>query len=202
MKLRPTRRGCLLLLLAPAAAALGLYLWLRGPGLRREAARLAAVLELRPGAVAADIGAGKGRLAVQMARRLGPSGRVYATEVEADKLEAIRRAAAESGLGNVTVVPAGQSTTGLPEGCCDALYLRRVYHHLSEPAAMARAFQAALRPGGRVAVIDFRFLGHGVEAETVVAQMTAAGFALDRRIGDWSPIDYCLVFRPPAPRRQ
>lgn len=191
--------GAFGLLLAGAAAFI--YWTQYGPGLDNEVARLAAVAEVRPGMTVADIGAGRGALAVRMAARLGPHGRLYATEMEGEKQEAIRQAAAARGLDNITVVQAGERSTGLPDACCEVVYLRRVYHHLGDRAAMGKALHAALRPGGRLVIIDLVtpswlfFLDHGVAPEEAAAQLTAAGFQLERRIDDWSFIDYCLVFR-------
>lgn len=189
----------IVLLLAIAGAAA--YWSEFGPGLDREVARLAALLELRPGMTVAEIGAGKGRMAVRMARRLGPSGRLYATEIDAGKLQAIRNAARRSGLDNITVVEGGERSTGLPAACCDVIYMRRVYHHFTDAAAMGKALHAALRPRGRLVVLDFLFTGwrifpsHGVASESVVRELTQAGFTPERSIPRWSPIGYCAVFR-------
>ena len=202
-----SKRGRLLLFTAGAiilltgAAVLGISWWSRGPGLDAEANRLASLLELRPGTTVADIGAGQGRMAVRLAQRLGPSGRLYATEIEAGKLAAIRNAAAAAGVTNVVVIEGDERSTRLPDACCDAIYLRRVYHHLGDAAAINNSLRSALRPGGRLAVIDFLsprwmfFLHHGVPASVVIEQVTAGGFILERRIERWSLVDYCLVFR-------
>lgn len=205
----PSRRSGLLILVAVLATllliAVGLAIfWFQyRPGLEGEADRLTLLLELRPGMTVAEIGAGKGGLAVRLARRLGPAGRLYATEIEAHKLQAIRSAAAADGLANITVLEAGEHSANLADSCCDAIYMRRVYHHLTDPSAINKTLYAALRPGGRLAVIDFLsprwlfFLRHGIPPDVVVGRITSAGFSLDRRIEGWSPIDYCLVFRKP-----
>ena len=106
------------------------------------------------------------------------------------------------GLTNVTAVQAGVNTTGLPAGCCDVIYLRRVYHHLSDPPAIAAAIYSSLRPGGRLVVIDMltpnwlpRSLQHGIPSEVVRNGIESAGFRFERKIDWWSPIDYCLSFR-------
>lgn len=191
--------GALLLVLG--AAALGVSWWARGPGLDAEVNRLISVLGLRPGKTVADIGAGSGRMAVRMAQRLGPSSRVYATEIGAAKLQDIRDAATAAGVANITVLEAGEHATRLPDACCDAIYMRHVYHHLTDARAINSSLSAALQPGGRLAVIDFLsprwmfFLHHGIPADVAVGQITGAGFVLEGRIEAWSPIGYCLVFR-------
>lgn len=181
------------------AAGLAIFWSQFGPGLDREVSRLASLVELRPGMTVAEIGAGKGRMAVLVARRLGPSGRLYATEIEAAKLDAIRGAAAAAGLTNITVLEAGEHAANLPDACCDVIYMRRVYHHFTDAAAIDKTLYAALRPGGRLAIIDFLtprwifWTRHGIASDVVLAQLTPAGFTLERRVNGWSPIDYCLV---------
>jgi SAM-dependent methyltransferase len=102
--------------------------------------------------------------------------------------------------------------------CCDAIVLRRVYHHLSDPAAMNVELLRAVRPGGVLAVIDFpptlswlwpwppngvpsNRNGHGVAASLVVDEVTASGFELVKVIDDWpgrGPLEsYCVVFLKP-----
>lgn len=126
---------------------------------------------------------------------------MYATEIDAEMLAKIRDAAAAANLINVMVITAGERSTNLPDACCDAIYMRRVYHHLSDSADTVQGVHRALRPGGRFAVVDFLspwwlfFIHHGVSADAVVPQVTAAGFAVERRIDRWSLVDYCIVFR-------
>ena len=117
-----------------------------------EAGRLTEILGLAPGMTFADVGAGRGRLSVAMARRLGPTGRVYATEVDDKRLAQIREGGRSAGLDNIIVVAGGEEETGLPAGCCDAIVLRAVYHHLtctrvdqSEPVSGAAAERLARR---------------------------------------------------------
>ena len=206
--------GVLILLLAVAGVygTAGIF-W--GVDFESEVARLAPLLELGPGRTAGEVGAGSGRMAVLMAERLGPAGRMYATEIDRGRLADIREAVEAAELENVTVLEAGERQTNLPAGCCDAVYMRRVYHHFTDPAAIGVSLFEAVRAGGGLAVIDFPPLpgwafwapfpegvpedrgGHGVAVEVVVTELRAAGFTLDREIGDWCPSDYCLVFRKP-----
>lgn len=187
-----------------AAACAGCESW-TGFGFRadREMPRLRQVLALEPGKVVADVGAGKGELTVALAREVGVTGRVFATEIDAARLKQLRVAK----LDNVTVVEAGADKTGLPPGCCDAIVLRRVYHHLTDPAEINASLLQALRPGGVLAVIDFPppfFWGRGslgVPASAVVHEVTASGFERLQMIDDWpgrGPLQsYCAVFRKP-----
>jgi ubiquinone/menaquinone biosynthesis C-methylase UbiE len=120
-----------------------------------DAARLVTALKLQEGQTVADIGAGGGQLAVALAREVGPSGRVYATELAADRLQDIREASEAAGLKNVSVLEAHATRTNLPERCCDALVLRRVYHHIDDPGQMNGSLRKSLKPGGLLAIIDF-----------------------------------------------
>lgn len=178
-----------------------------------EVERLAAWLEIQPGTRVADLGAGDGTFAIALARRVGPSGHVYATELDAERLADIRRAATEAKLSNVTVIEGAVSRTNLPEACCDALFSRMVYHHLTDPAAINADIFRALRPGGRLVVIDFepggimnwigrpetaeRHGGHGTPKETVVKEVTAAGFHLIQGPESWRGRTYAVLFRRP-----
>jgi ubiquinone/menaquinone biosynthesis C-methylase UbiE len=178
-----------------------------------EVERLAAWLEVQPGTRVADLGAGDGTFAVALARRVGPSGRVYATELDDERLADIRQAATEARLSNVTVIEGAVSSTNLPEACCDALFSRIVYHHLTDPAAINADIFRALRPGGRLVIIDFepggimnwigrpetadRHGGHGTPKETVRREVTAAGFQLLRGPESWRGRTYAVLFRRP-----
>lgn len=175
-----------------------------------ESQRLEEVLSLTPGEIVADVGAGEGEWTLEMARRVGPSGRVFATEIDPERIRQIRKAVAEAGVANVTIIEGTLDDTRLPPGCCDAIFLRHVYHHITHPAAMNASLLRALRPGGFVAVIDFnpptRLLpvpagvpenrrAHGMPIDVLVDEMTAQGFDVSQRIEDWFRFDYCVVFR-------
>src|SRR5512139_130352 len=102
--------------------------WLASATGPREVARLSELLQLREGMTVAELGAGRGWLTMEVTRQVGPSGRVYATELDATRLDELFAAAADAGLRHVTVLPAGDHATNLPAGCCDAVFMRRVYH--------------------------------------------------------------------------
>lgn len=172
-----------------------------------EMPRLRQVLALGTGKVVADVGAGKGELTFALARDVGPNGRVFSTEIDPERLRGLREAVVAAKPGNVTVVEASVSETGLPPNCCDAIVLRRVYHHVTDPARISASLLRSLRPGGVLAVIDFPpplFFGRGsfgVPAKSVIGEVTSGGFELVRLIDDWpgrGPLaSYCVVFRKP-----
>jgi predicted methyltransferase len=118
-----------------------------------EVPELVTLFELKPGMTVADVGAGFGAWTMEFAKVVGPSGRVYASDIGAPQLAALREAAKQH--SNVTVVEGGATSTNLPAGCCDAILIRDAYHHLTEPEPIVKSLAAALKPGGRLAVIDF-----------------------------------------------
>ncbi len=173
-----------------------------------EMPRLRQVLALKAGIVVADIGAGKGELTFALAKEVGSNGHVFATEIDPQRLRRLREAVAAAKLGNVTAVEAHSGESGLPPGCCDAIVLRRVYHHLTDAPGINASLLRALRPGGVLAVIDFPppfFWSRGslgVPAKAVIEEITAGGFAPLALIDDWpgrGPLgSYCVVFRKPS----
>jgi predicted methyltransferase len=177
-----------------------------------ESARLATLLELRPGMTVAEIGAGTGQFSVAIARHLGPTGHMFSTELDKYRLEDIKRAVRAAGLRTVEVIEAAETATELPAGSCDAIFMRRVYHHLTHPAQIDASLFGALRPAGLLAVVDFeprggsappgvpatRGGGDGVRPEMVVDEVTAAGFAHVRTIRDWPGNMYLVLLRKPS----
>jgi predicted methyltransferase len=175
-----------------------------------DAKRLIEVLELHDGSVVADIGAGSGPLTIRIARNVGPTGKVYSTDLNEDRLREIREAAAKAQLQNVVVMEGGADRTNLPEQCCDAIFMRSVYHHFGHPPVMNASLLASLKPGGRLAVVDFRpdsgvsappgrranGKDHGVTVETVLEELKAAGF-IDVQQTTWSPGPFLVTGRRP-----
>lgn len=120
-----------------------------------EIPKLAELMGWKPGAVVADIGAGDGSYAFAAAERVGATGKVFATEIDSDKLKALRAEVKKRNLQNVVVIESGEAETNLPAACCDAIYLRRVYHHLTKPLEFDVSLLRSLKPGGKLAIIDF-----------------------------------------------
>jgi predicted methyltransferase len=176
----------------------------------REAARIVELLDLLAGQAAADVGAGDGEWTVQLAQQVGPSGQVYATEIKEDLVQEIGAAARDAELDNVTAILSSQRAAGLPAACCDAILLRKVYHHFSDPAAMNRQLLQALKPGGRMAVIDYTSFmservagapedrsGHGLALEILTRELTDSGFEVVEVIQPWMEESnvYCVILR-------
>jgi SAM-dependent methyltransferase len=178
-----------------------------------EAERLAALAGVRAGQTVAEIGAGGGRFTVAMATRVGEAGRVYSTELDEARRADIRTRADAAGLRNVTVVEGAPHRTNLPDGCCDVVFMRNVYHHVQDPEAFAASVRRAVRPNGRVVVMDFdpgslwfhggrpdgasdRRPGHGVSRAAAIAEFRAAGFRLEHEAPRWSQPMWLVMFRP------
>ncbi len=179
-----------------------------------EIQRLSKVMNWKAGQVIADVGAGEGEIGFAAAAAVGETGRVYLTELDEEKIVALQKGASERKLKNVVVLTAAEKETKLPDNCCDAIVLRRVYHHLSAPTEMDASLMRSLRPGGLLAVIEFaprKSLtasdpvkgvpsnrgGHGIPKKILLQELTAAGFKLDKSFDDWPDDGYCVLFRKP-----
>ena len=155
-------------------------------------------LKPAPDAVIADIGAGTGYFAVRFARMV-PQGKVYAVDTESDMVKHVAERAKGEGLKNLTALKAQPEAPQLPERA-DLIILVDVYHHIDEREAYFRKLQDALRPGGRLAIIDFTMdAPQGppkrarVPAERVKGELQRAGYRLTEEHG-FLPSQYFLVF--------
>lgn len=173
-----------------------------------EMKRLSALMKWKPGTIVADIGAGDGRYAFAAAQLVGGSGKVFATEIDREKLASLRSEVAKRRPANVLIIESKEADTNLPAACCDAIFLRRVYHHLTKPAEFDAALLRSLKPGGRLAIIDFPARsgldpvegvpanrgGHGIPQKVVIDELTSAGLQWVKTVNDWPADDYCLLF--------
>lgn len=147
------------------------------------------------------------------AQTVGTGGHIYTTELDDNKLENLKNQVKKRKLGNVTVVKADPINTNLPDDCCDAVFMRRVYHHFTNPAATDASLLRALNPGGLLAIIDFapnaglptvknapsNHGGHGIAKNTLITELTSAGFEIVAQPKDWpNHGDYCVIARKPA----
>ena len=178
-----------------------------------ERARLAELLRIQPGSTIADVGAGDGDFALAFAESVGEAGRVFATEISESNLSRIRAAVTREKRSNVTVIEVTEDDARLPEACCDAIYLRNVYHHLTRPKATVDSLFRAMKPGALLAIIDFEPSGrrvggvpenrggHGVRPALVAEELAASGFREVQRIPRWRGNDYLILFEKPAASR-
>lgn len=177
-------------------------------GPSQEIARLAELTHWKAGTIVADVGAGDGSYSFEAAEKVGSAGRVYVTEIDTEKLKSLKAEVAKRKLDNVIVVEGTAKDTKLPANCCDTVFLRRVYHHLTEPQEFDRSLARSLKPGGYLAIIDFppdsgfgavegvpkNRGGHGIPKKVLVEELTSAGLQVEKVIDDWSGHDYCVIF--------
>ena len=159
------------------------------------------VLGIGEGSVVADVGAGGGWFTVRLARRVGPNGRVYAQDVQPQMLESISRRIVREGLSNVTYVRGDRNDPKLRPGSFDAVLMVDTYHEFENPVALLRGVRAALKPGGRVGIVDFKTDGGGpgpdfserVRAERVIEEAARADLSLLGR-ETFLEFQYFLIF--------
>jgi len=167
---------------------------------RLQIDRVMDLLAIHEGSAVADLGAGSGWFTVRAARRVGGRGTVYAIEINRAYLDHIAERAEREHLANVRTVLGTEDDPRLPAGSVDAVLLLKTYHELSAPLAVMRRLRAAMRPSGRLGIIDKNGRGddHGLDRDVVVREVEAAGFALADQYDFVKPekLDYFLVFAP------
>jgi SAM-dependent methyltransferase len=132
--------------------------WLVRPEREAEEKPDAAIeaLNLRPGMVVADIGVGVGYMTLRMARKVGPSGRVYGVDIQAPMLDRLRSNAKAAGLANIEPVLSDPIDPKLPEGTIDLALMVDVYHEVAQPQQFIRNVRKALKADGRLVLLEYR----------------------------------------------
>ena len=162
---------------------------------------LMSALQIRPGATVADIGSGTGYFTWRLAQQVGPQGKVYAVDVQQSMLDLTRTAVTEHKLNNVDFVLATDSSPRLPERSCDLVFLAYAYHEFGEPAEMMRAIRRALKPGGRVVVLEYAKEStiapasplHKMSFEEIRREIEPMGFVIDQLL-DFLPVQHGVIF--------
>ena len=163
-----------------------------------EVPHLVKALGLQPGMTVADIGSGGGAKTVVLGKWLG-AGRVYATDITEHALRSTREYVKKEGLTNVTVLEGAADRTNLPPQCCDAMFMFDVYHHITEVEAFNKSLYQSLKPGGRLAIVDFpprpgskvfpgvpaNRGGHGIRPGIIEEELKAAGFTHVQTVESW-----------------
>lgn len=158
-------------------------------------------LQIGEGSVVADLGAGGGWFTVRLARQVGPNGHVYAEDIQPQMIQAIDRRVKRENLRNVTTQRGTADDPKLPASRIDAVLIVDAYHEIEHPVALLKNVGSSLKPGGVVAIINFKKDGGGpgpaidvrVDPEQVIANARAAGFELRRR-DDFLRYQYMLTF--------
>jgi ubiquinone/menaquinone biosynthesis C-methylase UbiE len=166
---------------------------------------IVAALELEPGMIVADIGAGTGAFLAPLSAGIGADGTLYAVDIVPAFLEHLRARADTEKLQNVEVIEGTPTAAMLPGASVDLMFMCDVYHHLEYPSVYARSLHRALRADGRLIVVEFEripgktspgMLKHvRQDKATLIAELAAEGFVLEREITD-VPLreNYMLVF--------
>jgi SAM-dependent methyltransferase len=183
--------------------------WLERPERESEEAPSIAIraLGLKAGQVVADVGAGSGYYTERMADVVGPAGKVYATDIQPGMLDLLKRRVAQRGLTNVELVLGTVDDPKLPTGALDLALMVDVYHELSSPQVFVRRLRAALKPHGRLVLLEFRKEDprvpirpeHKMSVAEVKAELEPEGFRLASVLNDL-PWQHILVLtRTDAP---
>jgi ubiquinone/menaquinone biosynthesis C-methylase UbiE len=178
--------------------------WLERPERDAEEATSRAVdaLDLKPGMVTADVGAGSGYYTVRMARKVGPTGKVFATDIQAGMLDILKRRMSNEGIENVVPVLGAPDDPRLPAGSIDLALMVDVYHELAAPQVFVRRLREALKPDGRLVLIEFRKEDprvpiqevHKMSVDQVRQELGAEGYAIDKVI-DVLPWQHIIVLK-------
>jgi ubiquinone/menaquinone biosynthesis C-methylase UbiE len=143
-----------------------------------------AALALSPGQVVVDLGAGSGLFTRRFATAVGPTGRAIGLDIDPSAVEAIKADAAASGLPNYDARLVSASDPALPRASADVIFLSNTYHHIEDRIAYFERLRPALKPNGRLVIVDFppgpsgeRMPGHP-DQKQVESELTAAGYRL------------------------
>lgn len=163
---------------------------------------------LRDGDVVADVGAGTGYFTRRLARAVAPRGRVYAVEIQPEMIALLKQGVEKAGLTNVVPVLGAADDPRLPSASLDWILLVDVYHELQQPKAVLARMREALKPTGKVALVEYRLEGptalhireeHRMSPKQVLAEWEPAGFRLAAR-HEFLPTQHFFVFEK-APDR-
>jgi ubiquinone/menaquinone biosynthesis C-methylase UbiE len=143
-------------------------------------------LAIKPGERVADLGSGGGYFTFRLSQAVGPTGKVYAVDVDKDMLEDLAERAKNDGYRNIEKVLAKYDDPSLPESGVDLIFTSNVYHHIEARAKYFADAARYLRPGGRIAIVDFNgkhwsatFVGHTTPVELIKKEMEEAGYRLE-----------------------
>jgi len=164
--------------------------------------RILDALGLKKGQEIADIGSGGGYFSLRFAKLVGKEGRVYAVDTNSEFLEFVRKEAEERSLDNIKPTLVGRNGLVLSKRSLDWIFLRNVYHHLPNRVEYFRNLRGLLKPGGRIAIIEYkrrgffsfhRIFGHYVPQEIIAKEIEEAGYRVERKF-DFLPEQSFTIF--------
>ena len=162
-------------------------------------------LKIAAGATVADVGAGVGYNSFKLARRVGPTGTVYATDVQPEMLRMLVENARSAGIKNVKPVRCTSTDPRLPEGQVDLILMVDVYHECSDPEATLHGLHMALKPGGRLVLVEFRAEDpdvpikpeHKMTLAQVRRELEPQGYTFKESL-EFLPWQHIIIFEKPA----
>ena len=161
------------------------------------------VLKIQKGAAVADIGAGSGFITERLAARVGPTGRVFANDLQPQMLQILARRLAIRKITNVTLVQGTIDDPKLEPASVDLAIMVDVYHELSQPQSILRHLREALKPGGRLVLLEYRKedptvpikFEHKMSVAEAKMELEAEGFTL-AKVDEALPRQHILIFTP------
>jgi ubiquinone/menaquinone biosynthesis C-methylase UbiE len=189
---------------APVMSASGAD-WLTRPERIQEEDpdRMLAALDIKPGSVVADVGAGVGYHVWRLSTIVGPSGKVIAQDIQEQMLQMLQKNIDERKLKNVELVLGTPTDPKLPEGQIDLVLMVDVYHEFSDPVSMMGHIRKALKPSGRVVLVEFRKEDpsvpiqplHKMSVQDVRSELQPMGFEFEKVL-EFLPWQHVIFFRP------
>jgi SAM-dependent methyltransferase len=166
---------------------------------RLQINRVMDLLGIAPGKNVADIGAGGGWFTVRAARRVGPTGTVYAVDINPEAIQYVQNRAQKENLHNVQEILGRVDNPLLPPNQVDAVLMLKTYHEVAKPVALLRNLRPSLRPGARVGIIDRNGNNdnHGVDQSIVIKEAREAGYEVTGKYDFVKDgMDYFLLLTP------
>ena len=177
---------------------------------REKEERVSVLMEalgVEAGQTVCDLGCGNGYHALRLARRVGSSGKILAVDIQQPMLDMLEERSAEAGLDNIELILGDTADPKIPDGSCDLILLVDVYHEFSDPETMLAKMRRALKPDGRIALVEFRSEDpevpikklHKMSKQQILKEYLPAGFRLDEQF-DELPWQHLMFFgRDDAP---
>lgn len=162
------------------------------------------ILNIRPGLVIGEVGAGRGRVTVHLAARVGAGGKIYANDIDAAALDYLRARCQRNGIANVETVLGTVEDARLPENALDMAFMAWVYHHVAAPVPLLKSLLPGLKPWGIVVLVEPKpssteRASRKLTRELVEEDAGAAGFRLDAMMEDRLKADNIFILRPIVP---
>ena len=167
-----------------------------------EPAKALDLMDIQPGMTVADVGAGTGYMSLRIAKRVGPSGKVFANDIQPEMLDKLDDNAHRANLDNIETVLGSEADPRLPAGKMDLVLMVDVYHELSRPQEMLQAIRRSLKPGGRLVLVEYKKEDpsipirpdHKMSLSDIKIEVEAEGYKLDKVI-DTLPRQHIVFFR-------